>query len=95
MASYQVNCIDKPKASSTHEQITHIGYYESLDRPRVVISVAEAIARIEVNSQAFYVSTERGKTYLTVVKPENGGKKHLQSLIDRAGIDNLLTLEEV
>ncbi|QEM08603.1 DUF3892 domain-containing protein [Mucilaginibacter rubeus] len=95
MASYQVNCIDKPKASSPIEQITHIGYYESLDRPRVVISVAEAIARIEDNNQAFYVSTERGKTYLTVVKPEDGGKKHLKSLADRAGVDNLLTLEEV
>lgn len=94
MASYQVNCIDKPKASSTHEQITHIGYYESLDRPRVVISVAEAIVRIEANSQAFYVSTERGKTYLSIVKPENG-KKHLKSLADKSGIDNLLTLEEV
>jgi hypothetical protein len=95
MASYQVNCIDKSKASSTVEQITHIGYYESLDRPRVVISVAEAIKRIEANSQTFYVSTERGKTYLTVVKPEDGGKKHLKSLTDKAGTDNLLTLEEV
>ncbi|MEO3404652.1 DUF3892 domain-containing protein [Mucilaginibacter sp. CAU 1740] len=95
MPSYQVNCIDKPKASSTVEQITHIGYYESLDRPRVVISVAEAINRIEANNQAFYVSTERGKTYLTVIKPEDGGKKHLKSLTDKAGTDNLLTLEEV
>jgi hypothetical protein len=95
MASYQVNCIDKPKASSTVEQITHIGYYESLDRPRVVISVAEAINRIEANNHAFYVSTERGKTYLTVIKPEDGGKKHLKSLTDKAGTDNLLTLEEV
>lgn len=95
MASYQVNCIDKPKASSTVEQITHIGYYESLDKPRVVISVAEAIKRIEANSQAFYVSTERGKTYLTVVKPEDGGKKHLSSLTDKAGTDNLLTLEDI
>ena len=95
MASYQVNCIDKPKASSTVEQITHIGYYESLDKPRVVISVSEAIQRIEANSQAFYVSTERGKTYLAVIKPEDGGKKHLSSLKDKAGKDNLLTLEDV
>ncbi|AYL96918.1 DUF3892 domain-containing protein [Mucilaginibacter celer] len=95
MASYQVNCIDKPKTSGAVEQITHIGYYESLDRPRVVISVAEAIKRIEANSQAFYVSTERGKTYLTVVKPEDGGKKHLSSLKDKSGTDNLLTLEDV
>ncbi|PWK77801.1 uncharacterized protein DUF3892 [Mucilaginibacter oryzae] len=95
MASYQVNCINKPKTSSTVEQITHIGYYESLDNPRVVISVAEAIKRIQANSQVFYVSTERGKTYLTVVKPENSGKKHLCSITDKAGVDNLLTLEDV
>jgi hypothetical protein len=93
MASYQVVCITKPDPSSTHEHITHIGYYESAFRPRVIITVADAIKRIDANSKEFYVSVPQGTAYVTVVRPI-GRNPYIKTVPDNTGKDNLLKLPQ-
>lgn len=69
MASYRVTCITKPHPSSSHEHMTHIGYHESHIRPKVIITVAEAIRRIDLNPLEFYVSSGQATAHVEVVRP--------------------------
>jgi hypothetical protein len=91
MSQYRLVCITKPDPSSTHEFLTHIGYYESPTRPLVCISVEAAIAHIESNVFEFYVRTDKGIAYVSVARPF-GRKPHLQTSPDRTGRDYLLSL---
>lgn len=91
MPTYQVICITKANAAATHENITHIGYYEPALRSRVIISVAEAISRIDANSKEFYISVPQATAYISVVKPE-AGKPYIKTMPDSTGADNLLKL---
>lgn len=93
MASYQVVCITKPNVNSSHEHITHIGYYESSLKPNVNILVEDAIKRIDANPKEFYVETGNDKAYVTVVR----GKDHdpfIKTVPDNTKKDNLLKLEQ-
>ncbi len=89
MASYQVVCITKPHPHSTHEHITHIGFYETLSSPRKIITVQDAIARIDRNPNEFYVSTPQGTAYVKVERPY-GRNPFIKTIPDRTLRDNLL-----
>ena len=91
MPSYQVVCISKPNPENSTEHITEIGYYEAIYRPRVMITIDEAIRRIEANRLAFYVSTYFGCAFIEVVRPDEGAP-YLRSCSDLSQTDNLLTL---
>jgi len=91
MISYQVVCIAKSSPENSIQCISEIGYYEAIYRPRVMISIHEAIRRIEANRQAFYVATYFGCAFIEVVRPEDG-TPYLRSCPDHSQIDNLLTL---
>lgn len=93
MASYEVICITKPHPTSSHEHITHIGYDESIYRPRVIITVSDAIKRIDANPKEFYVSTPQGTAYVEVVRPI-GRNPYIKSIPDRTQKDNLLSLNQ-
>jgi hypothetical protein len=93
MASYQVICITKPHPTSSHEHITHIGYYESLSRPRIIITVEDAIRRIDHNKWEFYVSAQQGTAYVEVVRLPNR-RPFIKTIPDRTQKDNLLTLPQ-
>jgi hypothetical protein len=93
MASYQVICITKPQVQSSLEHITHIGYYVSQFEPRVIITVEDAIIRIDANSREFYVSTQHGSAYVEVVRPHNR-RAYIKTVADRTLIDNLLHLNQ-
>jgi len=93
MASYQVICITKPNVNSSNEHITHIGYYESALKPKVIIGVEEAIKRIDENSYEFYVSTPAGTAYVKVEKPF-GRRPYIRTVPDRTEKDNLLNLPQ-
>ncbi|UEG52603.1 DUF3892 domain-containing protein [Mucilaginibacter daejeonensis] len=91
MASYQVVCITKPNAQSSHEHITHIGY-DTLFK-RGIITVEEAIKRIEANSREFYVETPAGSAYVKVERPE-GRRPYIRTVPDHTEKDNLLNLPQ-
>ncbi|KQC01762.1 DUF3892 domain-containing protein [Pedobacter sp. Hv1] len=93
MASYRVVCITKPDVQSSNEHITRIGYYESALRPKVIITVEEAIQRIDRNSTEFYVSTPAGTAYVKVERP-NGRRPYIRTVPDRTEKDNLLSLPQ-
>lgn len=93
MASYQVVCITKPDVNSTNEHITEIGYKESALRPKVIISVEDAIKRIDGNSYEFYVSTPQGTAYVKVERPA-GRRAYIRTVPDRTQKDNLLSLPQ-
>jgi len=93
MASYRVVCITKPDVNSSHEHITQIGYYESVLRPKVTISIEEAINRIDRNSLEFYVSSPVGTAYVKVERPI-GRRAYIRTVPDRTQKDNLLSLPQ-
>ncbi|MGN7986137.1 DUF3892 domain-containing protein [Pedobacter sp. 22226] len=93
MASYQVICITKPDVNSTHEHITEIGYRESALRPKVTISVEEAIKRVDANAFEFYVSTSQGTAYVKVERP-SGRRAYIRTEPDETKKDNLLNLPQ-
>jgi hypothetical protein len=94
MASYQVICITKPNVESTTERITKIGYYESSFKPKVIITVDEAIERIKVNPEEFYVKTGTDKAFVKVEKPTDGRKPYIRTIPDSTKKDNLLSLPQ-
>lgn len=91
MASYQVYCITKPNINSSHEHITHIGYYD--DRTKVIIPVKAAIRRIEANPSEFYVQVGNEKAFVTVVRTEDRDP-YIKTIPDGNKKDNLLSLEQ-
>jgi hypothetical protein len=91
MASYQVYCITKPNINSSHEHITHIGYYD--DRTKVIIPVKAAIRRIEANPSEFYVQVGKEKAYVTVVRTADHDP-YIKTIPDGNKKDNLLSLEQ-
>lgn len=91
MASYQVFCITQPNVDSTHEHITHIGYYD--DRTKVIIPVRTAIKRIDANPSEFYVQVGKERAYVTVVRTKDG-EPYIKTVPDRTKRDNLLSLEQ-
>lgn len=93
MASYRVVCITKPNVHSASEHITHIGYYESVFKPKVIITVEEAIRRITLNSTEFYVSTPVGTAYVKIERPL-GRRAYIRTIPDRTDKDNLLSLPQ-
>ena len=88
--SFEVICIAKPDVNSSHEQITHIGYYESINQPKVIIAVEDAIKRIESYDRAFHVYAGP-KIALLKVERQNG-KAYIKTIPDEAQKDNLLNL---
>ena len=94
MKSYQVLYIAKPNPSCSIEQLTHIGYYESLDKSPVVITVQEAITRISLNEHEFFVSTAQQACYLTIAGTVNGNQ-YLKTNSDSTQSDILLQLNEL
>jgi len=93
MASYQILCITKPDVNSTHEHITYVGYYDPTARTRVVITVSDAVKRIDANSVEFYVSVPQATAYVTVVRPV-GRDPYIKTVPDYTGKDNLLKLDQ-
>ncbi|NQX41322.1 Protein of unknown function [Pedobacter steynii] len=91
MASYQVFCITKPNANSSHEHITHIGYHD--DRTKVIIPVKAAIRRIDANPSEFYVQVEKEKVFVTVVRIDDRDP-YIKTIPDSTKRDNLLSLEQ-
>jgi len=94
MKSYQVLYIAKTYPSGSIEQLTHIGYYESLDKSPVVITVQEAIARINLNEYEFFVNAAQQACYLTVAGAANG-RQYLKTNSDSTQADKLLQLNEL
>lgn len=93
MANYRVVCITKPNVDSSHEHITHIGYYESISKPKVIITVADAIKRIKADPNEFYVIAETRKAYLEVERPI-GHNPFIKTIPDSTKKDNLLKLDQ-
>jgi len=91
MASYQVFCITKPNVNSTHEHITHIGYYD--DKTKVIIPVKTAIKRIDANPSEFYVQVGKEKAFMIVVRAK-GHDPYIKTIPDSTEKDNLLSLEQ-
>jgi hypothetical protein len=91
MPSYQVICITKPNANSSHEHITHIGFFSSPVHPTQIITVEEAIKRIDANLLEFYVSTPSVTTFIKVERPI-GKKAYIRTVPDHTEKDNLLNL---
>jgi hypothetical protein len=89
--SFEVICITKPDVNSSHEQITHIGYYESMNQPRVIIPVEDAIKRIELYDRAFHVYAGP-KIALLKVERQQDGKAYIKTVPDELQKDNLLNL---
>ena len=92
MPRYKVVCIAKPRAKFSHRGITHIEYFESEKNPKVIITVGEAIRRIDKNNLEFYISTSKGSLYLVVVRPF-GLTPYIKTTPDRTKKDNLLSLD--
>lgn len=91
MPSYQVICISKPDANSSHEEITHIGFFYSPVYPKQIITVEEAIKRIDANLLEFYVSTPSVTTFIKVERPI-GKRAYIRTVPDHTEKDNLLNL---
>ncbi|MBB5635312.1 putative FlaG/YvyC family protein [Pedobacter cryoconitis] len=92
MASFKVICITKPNVNSSHEHITHIGYYDS-NLKKVIITVKDAIKRIDANSLEFYVQTGSDKAYVKVVRVQ-GHEAFIKTIPDNTKRDNLLSLPQ-
>jgi Protein of unknown function (DUF3892) len=93
VANFQIIGTRKPHAHSTVEHITHIAYFESFFNPRVIISVEEAIRRINNNNKEFYVVEKREVDYVEVVKPLEG-KAFLKTTNRKTKKDFLMKLQE-
>lgn len=91
MASYQVFCITKPNVNSSHEHITHIGYYDA--KTKVIIPVKAAIRRIDANPSEFYVQVGKEKAFVTVVRT-NDHAPYIKTIPDGNKKDNLLSLDQ-
>ncbi len=89
--SFEVICIAKPDVNSSHEEITHIGYYESINQPKVIIPIEDAIKRIELYRRAFHVYIGRQIALLKVERQQDG-RAFISTLPDETQKDNLLNL---
>lgn len=90
MPSYRIVCIVKPINDNRSEEITHIGYYETAYKPKVMIPVAEAIKRIKENPREFYIRAGDRTVFASVETPENA-KPFIKTLPDSVGNDYLLS----
>jgi hypothetical protein len=88
MVSYQIVCIITPDESSTHEQITQIGYDDN--GTVYLLPTCTAISRIEKNSKEFYVKADGEKVYVNVYQRDS--RKFLKTKPDDAKNDKLLRL---
>ena len=87
MTNYQVTCITKPNAHSSHEHITHIGSYGT------IWTSEQAIRLIEAGTASFYVLVGGSRAQVEVVNSAIHGK-YLRTNKDRTGKDNLLSLSQ-
>jgi hypothetical protein len=92
MATYKIICIHKPDVNSTHEHITHIGYLDA-NGNRTIITVEDAIRRIDINSKEFYVDSPFGTAYVEVAR-HLGHRPYIKTYPDRTQKDNLLSLPQ-
>jgi hypothetical protein len=91
MAAYQIVCIIKPHATSTIDHISHVGILPT----RVVITVEDAIRRIESGSDTFYTQDSQGNiAHVGVVKATLYKRKHIRTYADGKWTDNLLALSQ-
>ena len=91
MMEFEINCINKPNRSSTHEHITHIGNTNGKWR----FTRETAIARIDAKTEAYFtVDKPTGrKAYIGVVR-EAGKAPYLRTYADGKWNDNLLAQAE-
>ena len=93
MASrHEVLCIRKTDRTNPHERITHIGGRND-DGTAWKITQEEAIAGIESDKWAFYVS-RGGHTVNVVVAVSRWSHKYIKTENDGEQPDNLLSLSE-
>ena len=88
--THEVTCITKPNPQVTTAHITHIGYLSPAGS-RIIITVHEAVNRIDANRQEFFIRTVQGSAYLEVVRP-TGRDPYLRTVGDDTTTDNLLNL---
>jgi hypothetical protein len=68
MANFQVVGIRRANPQDSHDEITHVCYYESIYQPRVIIPIDDVIRRIDANNKEFYLKTTINTLYLEVVR---------------------------
>lgn len=90
MPGFNIVSVTQPHTNSSHEHITAIAYYDSFSR-KIIITIKEAVKRIDENPLEFYVRTGRGKAYLTVVRTADL-EPFVKTIPDDTGKDNLLSL---
>jgi hypothetical protein len=96
MAQYQVTCIARPHAQSSHEDITHIGN-PGIGNPGYPwkLPVAQVIKRIESNTDSFYVLNPRTLLISNVgVVRIAAGRAYLRTHANGEWTDNLLSLND-
>ena len=91
MASYQVTGIRLSHPQGTNEDITHIGYLPVGQSSRMIVTLKEALERIEVNPKEFYIIDIKGVAYLMPLNVA-GGSVYLTSR-SFMGKDQLLKLQ--
>jgi hypothetical protein len=91
MGSFQVTGVRLSKPQGTHEDITHIGYLPLGQSSRMIVTLKEALERIEVNPKEFYIIDIKGVAYLQPLKVA-GGSANLTTHSSK-GKDQLLRLQ--
>ena len=90
--SVEIKCINKSDRYNPYERIKSVGGVNA-DGTRWKLSEAEAIAGIEADKWAFYV-TRGGSTVRVIVAVSRFGHKYLKTMADGETPDNLLSLPE-
>lgn len=86
----QIKCISKSDRQNPHERITHVGGYTD---KQWKITQEQAVAYIEADEWAFWVSVG-GKSVWVVVAKSRFGNKYLKTQDDGLDQNNLLSLPE-
>jgi hypothetical protein len=88
----QIHCINKQDRQNPHERITHVGGVRS-DSVRWRRTQEQAIADIESDTYAYWVSVANKSTWV-VVAVSRFGNKYLKTQDDGEDQNNLLSLPE-
>lgn len=88
MSAHQITAIRKPNRYSTHEHITHVRY------DGFVHTREEVIRLITLGLGQFYTLVNGAMAWVKVVRPSFPRQPFIQTIPDRTGRDNLLSLPE-
>lgn len=88
MAAHRITHVRKPNRQSPHDHITHVAYDGYIHTRESVI------AKIEAQTDTFYVSERGNYSDVGVVYPDRPRLPYLRTYADNTWNDNLLSLPE-